>query len=382
MTRSPRGQWVITLLCTVASLGLAGCAFAPGGHIDYDTDSAPLTDVVDIEPITFGLIQTQEEVTPQLTTEQLNTLAERASSPALAEYDYRIGIGDVLTIIVYEHPELTIPAGAERSATDSGNVVHSDGTIFYPYIGRVQAEGRTVREVRSEIESRLETYIASPQVDVKVASYNSQKVYVTGQVQAPGQYPITNVPMRILDAVSMAGGLNNAANWHEVVLTRDGEEFELSIFDMLQNGALKQNLLLEDGDVLHIPDVGNQKVFVMGEVMQPASLPIANSRISLTDAIAQAGGIDERQANAAGIFVVRQAEKESSKLATVYQLDARNATAFILGAQFMLEPTDVVYVTASPLGRWNRVISQLLPTVTSIYQTTNAVEEVNDFNNN
>lgn len=381
MIRVPRGQWISTLLYSIILLSLAGCAFAPGGHIDYDTDSAPLDDVVDIEPITFGLIQAQREAIVPLTTEKLNTLAERASSQGQTTYDYRIGIGDVLTIIVYEHPELTIPAGAERSASDAGNVVHSDGTIFYPYIGRVEAAGRTVREVRSEIQRRLATYIASPQVDVKIASYKSQMVYVTGQVQTPGQYSITNVPMRILDAVSMAGGLNNSANWHEVVLTREGEEFELSVFDMLQNGALDQNLLMQDGDVLHVPDTGNQKVFVMGEVMRPASLPMANSRISLTDAIAQAGGIDERQASAAGIFVVRQAEEESSKLATVYQLDARNSTAFVLGAQFMLEPTDVVYVTASPLGRWNRVISQLLPTVTSIYQTANTADEINSFGN-
>lgn len=381
MIRVPRGQWISTLLYSIILLSLAGCAFAPGGHIDYDTDSAPLDDVVDIEPITFGLIQAQREAIVPLTTEKLNTLAERASSQGQTTYDYRIGIGDVLTIIVYEHPELTIPAGAERSASDAGNVVHSDGTIFYPYIGRVEAAGRTVREVRSEIQRRLATYIASPQVDVKIASYKSQMVYVTGQVQTPGQYSITNVPMRILDAVSMAGGLNNSANWHEVVLTREGEEFELSVFDMLQNGALDQNLLMQDGDVLHVPDTGNQKVFVMGEVMRPASLPMANSRISLTDAIAQAGGIDERQASAAGIFVVRQAEEKSSKLATVYQLDARNSTAFVLGAQFMLEPTDVVYVTASPLGRWNRVISQLLPTVTSIYQTANTADEINSFGN-
>ncbi len=147
---------------------------------------------------------------------------------------------------------------------------------------------------------------------------------------------------------------------------------------MLNDGQLAQDLLLQDGDVLHVPDVGNQKVFVMGEVGEPRSLPMGRSRLTLTDALAQAGSFDEAQADASGIFVIRRKPQESDKLATVYQLDARNATAMVLGTEFRLQPTDIVYVTTTPLGRWNRVINQLLPTVTSIYQVTRAARDAND----
>lgn len=358
-------------------MGLSACAFAPGGHIDYDAETAPLDDVVEIQPITLGLVRAMNTV-PRPEAASMKTLTtEPGDVPS--DYDYRIGRGDILNVIVYDHPELTIPAGSERSAEESGNVVHADGTIFYPYVGQVQVAGRTVRDVRDEIQRRLDKYIAQPQVDVKVAAFNSQKAYVTGQVGQPGLFPVTNVPMRVLDAISAAGGLTNTANWHDVVLTRDGQDMHLSVFDMLANGEMEQNLLLQDGDVLHVPDIGNQQIYVMGEVNEPMALAMANSRLSLTAAITQAGGIDESQANASGIFVIRPNAPTDDKFATVYQLNAENAVAFALGAQFLLQPTDVIYVTAAPVSRWNRVLSQLLPSLSTLYQVTELGENVNNF---
>ncbi|MCE8027158.1 polysaccharide export protein Wza [Halomonas daqingensis] len=361
----------VLLSCSVLLMG--GCAFAPGGHIDYRTDAAPIDDLVDIEPITFGLVRALRQERRQV--EDFSRGGE-ALQQDIDGYDYYIGKGDVLTVIVYGHPELTIPAGGERSAAESGNTVHSDGTIFYPFIGRIPVEGRTVREVRDVIARGLEPYVAMPQVEVQVAQYNSQRVNVTGAVADPGPLPIRNVPLTVLDAISQSGGLADHANWHDVLLTRDGEEIRLSLHDMLNRGRLDRNLLLRAGDVLHVPDNSDQKVYVMGEVREPRSLAMGANRLTLTDALSEAGGINEGNANASGIFVIRRAPEESDKLATVYQLDARNATALMLGAEFALEPTDVIYVTTTPLGRWNRVVRQILPTVSSIYQTTRTGREL------
>lgn len=355
-------------------VAIEGCALAPGGHIDYQTDAAPIDDLVDIEPITFGLVRSQGQEGIEVDDMER---AGNALREGVTDYEYYIGKGDVLTIIVYGHPELTIPAGGERSAAESGNAVHSDGTIFYPFIGRIPVEGRTVREVREAIARGLEPYVAMPQVEVQVAQYNSQKVNVTGAVQEPGPLPIRNVPMSVLDAINLSGGLAEHANWHEVLLTRDGEEMRFSLHDMLNEGRLDRDMLLQDGDVLHVPDNSNQKVYVMGEVREPMSLPMGASRYTLTDALSEAGGINEGNADASGIFVIRRAASDSDKLATVYQLDASNAAALMLGAEFTLQPTDVVYVTTTPLGRWNRVVRQLLPTVSSLYQTTRTGSEMN-----
>ncbi|MCI0511144.1 polysaccharide export outer membrane protein [Chromohalobacter marismortui] len=377
-----RSGWRKPLLGLSLLVVLSGCAFAPGSHMGYDTQGENLSDNIEIKPITPSLVKTLAATEDDL-RDSLFEYSENAVPESDLDYDYLIGRGDILSVVVYDHPELTIPAGSERSAEESGNVVHSDGTIFYPYIGTVDVAGRTVRDVRSEIQRRLEGYIAQPQVDVKVAAFNAQKAYVTGQVEQAGAQPITNIPLRVLDALSSVGGLTQGGDWHNVVLTRNGEEIHLSVYDMLVNGHMGQNLLLQDGDVLHVPVVGNQQVYVMGEVNTPTAVPMPNTRFSLTNALSQAGGINENSADASGIFVIRRNhDVDSDIFATVYQLNAKNAISFALGAEFILQPTDVVYVTAAPIARWNRVISQILPSVTAIYQITQATRDIQDIDDN
>jgi polysaccharide export outer membrane protein len=351
---------------------LAGCSLAPGAHIESESRAAPIDDLVDIQPITPGLVATYQQSEPA---------AQPMSSElraAIDNYQYRVGPGDVLSVTVYDHPELTIPAGGERSAQEAGNQVDSDGMIFYPFIGKVEVAGMTLEAIRSMLARRLVAYIAEPQVDVTVAAFRSQKVYVSGAVEAPSNLPVTSVPMTLVDALGQVGGAQESANWHEVILTRDGVEQRLSLYALLREGDQRQNRLLRDGDMLHVPSAANQAVAVMGQVGNPGNLPVGNERISLTDAIARAGGIDESSAEPTGIFVVRGNPGATDTLATVYQLDVSNAVAFTLGNRFTLQPEDVVYVTAAPLARWNRVISLLLP---SISLPGTAAETGSDVNN-
>ncbi|MCL7939471.1 polysaccharide export protein [Halomonas sp. ATCH28] len=353
---------------------LTGCSMAPGGHIDYsaETEAVPLDGLVDIQPITPALVATYRETVSQA----------RPMSPELRErlenYEYLVGPGDVLSIIVYDHPELTIPAGGERSAAEAGHEVRRDGTIFYPYIGRVQVAGRSLGQIRDDLARRLSAYITEPQIDVRMAAFNSKKVYISGAVENPGTLPITSVPMTLVDALSQVGGAQENANWHEVILTRNGQEERLSLYALLRQGDHRQNRLLRDGDVVHVPSAENQSVAVMGQVGRPGNMMLGNERLSLTDAIARAGGVNEATAEPSGIFVIRGHDAGSEKLATVYQLDISNATAFTMGSDFQLQPQDVVYVTTAPLARWNRVISLLLP---SLVLPGNVAESATDVSN-
>lgn len=359
----------------------------PGSHlstsgkhvVEEPEGSVPLSDLVEIRPITVSLLEKDNAPKRVLRS---NTRLDKE----IEAYDYHIGIGDVLNITVWDHPELTIPAGSFRSSAETGTWVHTDGTIFYPYIGKVKVSGLPLSQVRDEITKRLARYIEKPQVDVNVAAFRSQRVYITGEVNKPGIQSITNIPLTLLEAVNRAGGLTDNADWTQITLSHNGSEEWLSLQALFQQGDLSENRLLLKNDIVHVSRNDNLKVFVLGEVNKPSTMIMDRAGMRLTEALSNAGGINEREADATGIFVIRRMPTPASsdtslipepsvfgsgdKVATIFQLNLQDATAMILGTEFRLKPYDVVYVTAVPLSRWNRVVRQLLPTLQGLDDAT------------
>ncbi|WP_224367200.1 polysaccharide export protein [Hyalangium versicolor] len=356
------------VLLMTGMLCLSACAWGPGMHMDEDAfreryagkaDGGP-DDAFEIVSIDAALLKKQQETRLQ----ERPAPRQDPLAQAAADYDYRVTAHDVLSVIVWDHPELTIPAGEFRPAEATGHPVSADGTMFYPHVGVIQVAGKTLREIRELLTQRLASVIERPQLDVRVVGFRGQKVQVTGEVAAPSSIPITDVPLRVQDAISQARGLTAEADLREVTLSRGGRTFALDLQALYEQGDVSQNWLLQDGDILNVPDRSRNKVFVLGEVRKPSSRLMVKGRMTLAEAIGDSEGFDPVSSNPSKVYVIRGSFDRPS----IYKLDAHSPDALLLATQFQLQPRDVIFVSAHNLTRWNRIITQIQPTVQLLWQ--------------
>ena len=220
----------------------------------------------------------------------------------------------------------------------------------------------TVAELREILTQKLGTYINNPQLDVRVVDFRSKKVYVVGEVNAPGVLPLDDLPLMVADAISLSGGLTEDAYKSGVNISRDGKIHEIDLKAMYDLADGSQNLLLQHGDIVNVLDRSQQKVFVMGEVDRQSSVEIINGYLTLSAALGGAG-IRQISAEPGRIFVIRGSDRDKPQ---IFHLNAKEAYGMILAEQFEMQAQDIVFVDTAGISSWNRVISQLLPSISVI----------------
>lgn len=209
--------------------------------------------------------------------------------------NYIVGAQDILTITVWNEPEL------------SGKyTVEADGTFSYPLVGRVRAGGITLRSLEDDLRKRLsDGYLRKPQVSVSVDAYRSQRVFVIGEVRNPGAYPLTG-DMRLMEALARAGSTTANAGGEVLIIheaadrTESGPHLPAAAgsadtlrVDMrgMQNGTLPDNPGLQDGDTVFVAPA--ESVYVFGEVRTPGAFVIRRDTTVL-QALSLAGGVTDR----------------------------------------------------------------------------------------
>jgi polysaccharide export outer membrane protein len=147
---------------------------------------------------------------------------------------------------------------------------------------------------------------------------------------------------------------------------RKGKSSSLDLYALYYQGDVTQNVRLESGDILTIPENRYNKIFVLGEVGKPQSVVMPRGRISLAEAISDVGGFNPLTSNAGQLYVIRAGANNRPQ---IWHLNASSPDALVLADRFDLEARDIVYVDPATVARFGRVINNILPTATVIRQS-------------
>ena len=341
------------LAALAATLALSGCTGQYLATGETPRDNFIETGEVKLVPITPELINANPTgQMAQVPQELLN----------FRQDDYRIHGGDTLLVTVWDHPELSTPAGSQQQAVSNGRLVQPDGTFYFPYAGKMNIAGKTLEEVRSMLTSRLAKYLREPQVDVNVIGSGS-RVVMAGAFTNTQPQQLTPVPLTLAQAVGQAGIAVDQADLSGLVLTRDGKSYNIDLDALSRSGGGIPDIYLKAGDRVFLPFNDRKEVYVVGEVMKPQAINFKTTDITLTQALGRAGGLDPITSKPSAVYVIRGADldKASQNPSTVFHLNAKSPAAFALADRFMLRPGDVVWVGPAGVTRWDRVISQVLP---------------------
>mgnify|MGYP002260169483 CR=1 FL=1 len=309
-----------------------------------------------------------------------------------SQKNYVVGKGDILKIIVFGHPQLTNPGGKGSSGggrggnsrqngrvNTNGELVKANGDMFFPYVGRIHAAGKTTAQIRRQITHGLSSYIRQPQVDVRVAQYRSQRVYISGDIAKPCTVQITDLSLSIVqaldscDSVSTKKGGGTAVR--NVRLIRNGQS---TLINLNKLYAHDKQIPLQPGDKLMIDDTAN-RIFMVGEFNKQTALPYATGGMSLSDAISDVGGLNLKTADTSHIYVIRGfvggQNFKNGGIKTVmhpkiYSLNMSNPSGMLLANRFQLKPRDVVFASPASLVNFNRALSLILPSLNALTQGT------------
>jgi polysaccharide biosynthesis/export protein len=284
-----------------------------------------------------------------------------------------IGAGDRLTVNIWEPSPDGIFSTAENRQASLVAVVEEDGKIYIPYVGRLPAARRTVEGLRSAIEKGLAGKAVEPQVQVLLQDNQANGVVIMGDVAKPGQLPLPAPGLRLMEAVARAGGTRGPTYETAVTVTRGERAQTVRLGDVAK--APGDNIWLWPGDnvlVLHQP----RSYSAFGAVQKSGRLAFDAETLSLMEAIAQAGGLNDRRADAGGIFLMRFEDRELAQWLTgtgkaqgeavgpltpvIYRLDFADPGALFIAHRLSMRDKDLLYVANHPMAELNKFLTSIV----------------------
>jgi polysaccharide export outer membrane protein len=367
----------IALLCLLAAL-LAGCSELPTAG---PTASDLKEQEVKGQQTQFDLVDIDNNVVAALAAQPHESFHARFKKYGRPPQP-KIGIGDSVVVSIWEaaggglfgsSPTDHVSAGS-RSVTIPEQMVGRDGSITVPFAGRIRVAGRLPVEVQRTIQHRLEGKAIEPQVIVTVTRSVNNTATVTGEVIAGARVPLSLKGDRLLDLIAAAGGARAPVYETFVRLSRDGITATIPMEALVSDPA--ENIYAQPGDVLTLVRLP-QSFTAFGATGANAQFPFTSEKMTLVEALAKAGGLQDMRSDPAGVFLFRFEPPRvvralgRPQLGTgpggsspvVYRLDLRNAKSYFLAQRFPLEDKDIIYVANADLNELQKFFT-LLNTLT------------------
>jgi len=285
--------------------------------------------------------------------------------------EYKIGPLDIL--------EITNWQGVEAKKEEVR--VTTDGKISIGFLDDIEAAGLTERQLDNKITMLLARFIKNPSIDVRVKEYEAHSVMVLGAIltsnnRGPGRYNLSG-RTTVLEAISIAGGPRLDANLGDIkVRSKNGQSTTLNLYKTMLEGDQSQNVPVDNEDMIYVPQVTKEdnRVYVFGEVEKPGIVTFKGGKLSMFDAIAQAGGVT--------VF----AYEEDTR---IVRGDIAQPEVILANYEKLVEEGDytqnidlingdLVYVPRSAMGSVNRFVKRIRPLLELIYVPGRIARDIED----
>ena len=369
---------VFGLLACLVAVGVAGCTALPtagptAGDIagQQFRNSRARFDLVDVDDNVVATLLAQKR-------ESFHARFKKYGRPPQP----RIGVGDSVVVSIWEaasgglfgsSPTEHLSTGS-RSVTIPAQIVGQDGGITVPFAGRVPVAGHLPVEVQRTIEHRLDGKAIEPQVIVTVTRSLTNSVTVTGEVVNGARVPLSVKGDRLLDVIAEVGGVKSPIYQTFVRLSRGGVTATIPMAALISDPA--ENIYAQPGDVLTLVRLP-ESFTAFGATGTNAQIPFTSEKMTLVEALARAGGLQDMRSDPSGVFLVRYEPPAivralgrpqldtgpGGSSPVVYRLDLRNAKSYFLAQRFPMEDKDIIYVANADLNELQKFFT-LLNTLT------------------
>ncbi|SOT40911.1 polysaccharide biosynthesis/export family protein [Burkholderia cenocepacia] len=382
LSRSALVAWLVG-----TAIVLTGCAGIPSSG----PSSAQIGGVADSQnnPLGIQVVDLTDEVARKLH-------AERSSADFSTvfgdrpKFQQQLGIGDTIEVSIWEAPPATLFGAAQvdaRSGPSNARVtvlpdqmIDSNGNIDVPFIGAIKASGRTPVELQQQIARKLRPIAHDPQVLVKLSRNVTSYVTVVGDVASSNRMQLTPRGERLLDALASAGGVRQPIDKVMLQVTRGSTVASLPLDVVIRDP--RQNVPLQAGDV--VTALFQPFSFTaLGATGKNQEINFEAQGITLAQALARAGGLEDTRSDARGVFIFRLEHADAmrwpispvratadGRVPVIYRIDLKDPNAFFVAQSFMMDNRDVLYVSNAPVTEiqkvLNLVFSVAYPVVTGV----------------